>query len=213
MKRNSLLAFAGVVSLSVAPFVLADDAQRSGALTQDPQQSGIERDAGAMERSSAEAVERPEMGGAEQEATGFQQEMHQTDPAVIRQVQQELNERGHNAGPVDGIFGDRTRAALKNYQRSENIDASGRLDQETLASLGVEAEGAAGTASGRDTEQQEAAGTANTGGDAGAEQDSAGSARGEGAEQGAGSTAGAIEGADDESLERTPDTMDSGESR
>jgi Putative peptidoglycan binding domain len=72
---------------------------------------------------------------------------------VVRQVQEKLKEQGYNAGPADGVYGAKTRAALKDFQRSKNLDASGQIDQETLAGLGIEAEGAAGTAPGKDAEQ------------------------------------------------------------
>ena len=57
---------------------------------------------------------------------------------TIRSVQQNLNDHGYNAGPVDGIMGPRTRAALKEFQQANGLKEDGRLDQQTLAALGVE---------------------------------------------------------------------------
>ena len=57
---------------------------------------------------------------------------------MIRSVQQNLNDRGYNAGPVDGIVGPRTRAALKEFQQSNGLNQNGQLDSQTLAALGVE---------------------------------------------------------------------------
>jgi len=51
-------------------------------------------------------------------------------------VQSALKEAGFNPGPIDGIFGWRTRAALERYQRSNGL-SSGALTKETLASLGL----------------------------------------------------------------------------
>jgi peptidoglycan hydrolase-like protein with peptidoglycan-binding domain len=66
------------------------------------------------------------------------------DSQTVRQVQQALADKGHDPGPVDGMMGPRTRAALQAYQRSQNLTGSSGLDQRTLESLGVQAS-AAGT--------------------------------------------------------------------
>jgi peptidoglycan hydrolase-like protein with peptidoglycan-binding domain len=55
----------------------------------------------------------------------------------VRQLQTELNERGFEAGPVDGIIGRRTRAALKAFQHSEGLPETGGTDAKTVAYLGV----------------------------------------------------------------------------
>lgn len=64
---------------------------------------------------------------------------------TIRQVQQVLQDKGHNVGPIDGIYGPKTASALREFQRDQGLSATGRVDQQTLASLSVN-EGA-GTAS------------------------------------------------------------------
>lgn len=56
----------------------------------------------------------------------------------VRSVQQTLADRGYDPGRVDGRWGQRTQTALRNFQRDQNIQASGRPDQRTLAALGVE---------------------------------------------------------------------------
>ena len=58
--------------------------------------------------------------------------------ANIVKVQQALKEKGHDPGPVDGIPGPSTRAALQAFQKSEGLDPSGRLDRGTLEKLGVQ---------------------------------------------------------------------------
>lgn len=54
----------------------------------------------------------------------------------IKSVQRALQKAGINPGPIDGIFGWRTRAALEKYQRANTL-ASGALTKETLKSLGL----------------------------------------------------------------------------
>jgi peptidoglycan hydrolase-like protein with peptidoglycan-binding domain len=58
--------------------------------------------------------------------------------ANIVKVQQALKEKGHDPGPVDGILGPNTRAALQAFQKSEGLDPSGRVDRGTLEKLGVQ---------------------------------------------------------------------------
>ena len=55
----------------------------------------------------------------------------------IRKAQQSLNGKGYDAGPVDGVLGSRTRAAIRQYQASEKLTVTGRLDAETAGKLGV----------------------------------------------------------------------------
>jgi peptidoglycan hydrolase-like protein with peptidoglycan-binding domain len=57
----------------------------------------------------------------------------------VRQVQQALSNKGHDVGPIDGIMGPRTRAALRDYQRQNNLSGASGMDQQTLDSLGVHA--------------------------------------------------------------------------
>jgi peptidoglycan hydrolase-like protein with peptidoglycan-binding domain len=56
---------------------------------------------------------------------------------TIRAGQQALKDKGFDPGPVDGVQGPQTRAALKKYQASQNLNADGRFGPKTLDSLGV----------------------------------------------------------------------------
>lgn len=64
-----------------------------------------------------------------------------------RQLQQALARAGYDPGPADGVFGPRTRQAVMDWQRSNNMQATGRPDARMLSSLGVS--GGAATAQGR----------------------------------------------------------------
>jgi peptidoglycan hydrolase-like protein with peptidoglycan-binding domain len=70
-----------------------------------------------------------------------------TDPytEVNKQVQQKLRELGFYEGPVNGAFGFYTQAALAQFQLARLLPASGMLDKETQAALGVEFEASAST--------------------------------------------------------------------
>lgn len=51
---------------------------------------------------------------------------------VLRDVQQELIDKGLLEGNADGQFGAKTQAALEEYQKRENIQVTGLPDQVTL---------------------------------------------------------------------------------
>jgi peptidoglycan hydrolase-like protein with peptidoglycan-binding domain len=55
--------------------------------------------------------------------------------AQTRMLQQALNSGGLDAGPIDGIMGEKTKGALKKYQSQKGLNASGRVDRQTLAAL------------------------------------------------------------------------------
>jgi peptidoglycan hydrolase-like protein with peptidoglycan-binding domain len=53
----------------------------------------------------------------------------------VRQAQSSLKAKGFDPGPIDGVFGPRTRAAVEDFQRSEGLMITGQLDAETSARL------------------------------------------------------------------------------
>ncbi|HPG25441.1 MAG TPA: peptidoglycan-binding domain-containing protein [Myxococcota bacterium] len=59
-----------------------------------------------------------------------------TTPDVVRRLQTALRSAGHNPGPIDGIVGQETLAALKGYQQEKGL-ATGGVTMATLQSLGV----------------------------------------------------------------------------
>jgi peptidoglycan hydrolase-like protein with peptidoglycan-binding domain len=63
----------------------------------------------------------------------------------IKTVQKSLNDKGYDAGPVDGVLGSRTRAGIRQYQASEKLTVTGRLDVETAGKLGVGPESIGGS--------------------------------------------------------------------
>jgi peptidoglycan hydrolase-like protein with peptidoglycan-binding domain len=67
----------------------------------------------------------------------------QPSPELVRQVQQELKEKGHDVGSVDGIYGPQTQQAVMEFQRAQGLPRSGRLDGETLSALGLDSQSAA----------------------------------------------------------------------
>jgi len=53
----------------------------------------------------------------------------------VQAAQQRLNELGYDAGAADGVMGNKTRAALRDFQRASNLPQSGRVDSATSQAL------------------------------------------------------------------------------
>ena len=56
---------------------------------------------------------------------------------LIREVQEKLHQQGFDAGQVNGDLSGKTQAALAQFQISRGVPASGQLDDQTLAELGI----------------------------------------------------------------------------
>jgi peptidoglycan hydrolase-like protein with peptidoglycan-binding domain len=54
----------------------------------------------------------------------------------IRTVQQALQKKGFDPGPIDGIMGPQTEQAVRKFQDAYGISTSGRIDNQTLYALG-----------------------------------------------------------------------------
>jgi hypothetical protein len=59
-------------------------------------------------------------------------------PRFVREAQRALRDLGYPPGPLDGILGRQTKAALAKYQRAERIRVTGRLDSETMVRLDIQ---------------------------------------------------------------------------
>lgn len=55
----------------------------------------------------------------------------------VRELQQELRQRGFNPGPIDGVYGSQTAIAVRQFQRARGLFADGVAGQETLTALGL----------------------------------------------------------------------------
>ena len=56
---------------------------------------------------------------------------------MIRDIQRSLGAKGYAVGAVDGVYGEGTQSALQHFQRDQNLRASGQIDSQTLAALGL----------------------------------------------------------------------------
>src|SRR5262245_36705042 len=58
----------------------------------------------------------------------------------MQQVQTALKSRGFDPGPIDGIMGPKTMMAIRNFQSSQAMTASGMVDDATLAALQIKSQ-------------------------------------------------------------------------
>jgi peptidoglycan hydrolase-like protein with peptidoglycan-binding domain len=74
-----------------------------------------------------------------QALTGYQISPQQLSSSQVHEIQQALEDRGDSSVRVNGEWGPDTEAALKNFQKSENmISQTGQLDFATLLALGLD---------------------------------------------------------------------------
>ncbi len=85
--------------------------------------------------SSSDAVEFPPAAAA----LISQDEAFPRPPSTWLEVQVELTRRGFSGGPIDGVRGPQSTAALQAFQRRAGIADSGELDPATRAALGLDA--------------------------------------------------------------------------
>lgn len=59
------------------------------------------------------------------------------EPALVADIQRQLQAQGLYAGAVDGSFGPDTRQALAEWQRRQGYPVTGLVDSNAIAGLGV----------------------------------------------------------------------------
>lgn len=103
-------------------------------VAQSDQQSAADRDAAS--RAQAPAGTQP-VQTEQQTVVRPQTKPIKVTPAVISSAQKALADRGYEPGPVDGVIGPRTRAALSKFQSDQGITQTGSLDANTMEKLNV----------------------------------------------------------------------------
>ena len=153
--------------LSGAVFVMAPQAW---AQTGGPSGSGA---AGSGKSGSDTQMQRPTdppMGGQQRSTPGSSSDLQsersgarggmatagqQLPKEKVKQIQEALKEKGQDPGQADGIMGPKTQQALRAFQKSENLQVTGRVDEKTASALGVDVAGTGGAASGSATGAKE----------------------------------------------------------
>jgi phospholipid transport system substrate-binding protein len=82
--------------------------------------------------TTAETKEVPQKDEkAEKKATAENNEQAQS-------LQEALKAKGEDPGPIDGVIGNKTRTALRGFQKANNLKVTGMLDDQTSEKLGLE---------------------------------------------------------------------------
>jgi hypothetical protein len=55
----------------------------------------------------------------------------------VKGLQQALQGKGLDPGPIDGVMGPKTQAAIRAFQKDQNLPQTGRMDDQTAAKLGI----------------------------------------------------------------------------
>ena len=63
----------------------------------------------------------------------------------VRNIQTKLKNWGYYTGSVDGVYGSRTVAAVKSFQRNNGLTADGIAGTKTLAAMGISSGGSSNT--------------------------------------------------------------------
>lgn len=114
-------------STSQAP--ASSSAERAASSSQS--ETTTQSTTGDQAGSSRQVGEQPSGGQASRQVTSY------NHPDQIRQAQMQLNKRGFNAGPQDGVWGPETESAIREFQRSRGLEVTGRLNDRTMKELGV----------------------------------------------------------------------------
>jgi PBP1b-binding outer membrane lipoprotein LpoB len=123
--------------------------QRIEAPESEPEPAGVDKTPEPPEGKAAEPAEAllppPETEietettaavATDQKAASDATEIVKPTPAEVRKIQQALLDAGFNPGPVDGLIGQKTMAALESFQKQKGL-AVGHITKETLQALGI----------------------------------------------------------------------------
>jgi len=142
--------------LSGAVFVMAPQAwSQSGG----PSGSGSAGSGKSGETRAQKPSDSP-MGGQQRSMPGSSSELQsergsasgqrmagqQLSKDKVKEIQEALKDKGNDPGQIDGIMGPKTQQALRAFQKSENLQVTGRVDEKTASALGVDVD-KAGTSS------------------------------------------------------------------
>jgi N-acetylmuramoyl-L-alanine amidase len=59
------------------------------------------------------------------------------DGSIVAQVQQQLARAGYYYGPIDGVLGPRTQAAIRSFERANGLRVDGMISNELIATMGL----------------------------------------------------------------------------
>src|SRR5918992_885682 len=150
MKKSCLavlsgLAFGGVMVVH-APYIWSQAGQPgTGAAPPAGQKSGSESQmqkptdppvSSGRSSSGSRAEGTGAQSGTESRMSGSGQQLSKDR---VKAIQEALKTKGFDPGAADGVIGPKTNQALREFQKSNNLQATGRIDEKTASALGVSA--------------------------------------------------------------------------
>lgn len=72
-----------------------------------------------------------------QSAASGQQRAARVSDADMRKVEEALKAKGYDPGPINGKLDKETQAALREFQKKNNLAVTGEVDKPTAEGLGV----------------------------------------------------------------------------
>ena len=141
--RKYAIPFAAVGLMASGPLFAQSDQDQS-------QQSGGQASEQQGQNGSSGQNGQNQSSGSEQQGSQQNQASNQGSAASpgnqmasaqdVRKVQNYLQQKGYNV-KVDGIWGPKTSDAVKQFQQQNNLQATGQLDQQTLAQMNIQPSG------------------------------------------------------------------------
>jgi len=97
---------------------------------------GQHRDQMSMEQSP-ELRDQTQINGDWSGTAGNEMSAQKVSAQKVEEVQQALKQQGYDPGPIDGVLDAETQAAIESFQQSAGLAATGQLDEQTMAQLGI----------------------------------------------------------------------------
>ena len=102
--------------------------------------AGLAVGSGVGAKTSDTSAVESDIGGEAMAASHEQMAAQPLDMNQVRELQKLLNDQGYNIGVDDGIIGDGTTAAIRQYQLDNGLANSGTPDEATLRHLSPDTE-------------------------------------------------------------------------
>lgn len=132
-----------IVMLATSALAVPAIAQQSGQ-SQEMQRGSAQQQSGQKQTGQQQGQQQQaRQQGASDAQPRMVYDAQSLDQGQLRQVQQALNQKGFDAGNVDGNWGAETRDALRNFQQAQGLKQTGQLDSQTISALGVQLDQAA----------------------------------------------------------------------
>lgn len=137
------MKFSKTLMMTAAAAILSTGAMAQSVTTGDT--TGVNTPTGSvgvdtsttMSPSTENATEADINASAETNAGASADRVANLDASTIESVQSSLKDEGHNVS-VDGVWGPRTAAALREFQQSKDLPVTGQIDTQTLAALDIQ---------------------------------------------------------------------------